>query len=337
MENNFIDYKLQIKAKLSNLFAVCSKKNHLTVFDPNLFSHLSSLATAGKMLRGSLLVNIHQALVDDNQAQNKIEPKVLKAAAALELFQTALLIHDDIIDQDELRRGQPTFHSRYEKQLPTQGNNLALCVGDIAFFLGYELLPSSLNQLFSQHLTTTALGEMQDVRLAQAPIDEVSKKEILTMYQNKTASYSLVLPLQAGAKLVGIELPELKEIGQLLGLIFQLKDDELGLFGHQKKTGKPIGADIREGKKTLHYLFLQQAASKKDKKLMEQVFGQSEASLAQIDQILSLFTKYEIKKKVDEELKTFKNKVKEKIETLNQETLKTLLLDFLKLNLTRSK
>ena len=292
---HFTSYKIEISDFLINFLKKKQQEFENSYFSKDIFERLAPLATTGKMLRGSLLINTYEKL-----SEQSFSREVLKTAAALELAQTSFLIHDDIIDQDELRRGQETLHSQYNKygkkaeyQNPEHfGESLAICAGDIIFFSVYELLAGNLVKLFSQQLSITALGEMHDVELSLMSEEEIAKENILQMYADKTASYSVCLPLMAGAvlakqnKKVAVQL---NELGRTLGLIFQIKDDELGLFGDESKTGKPVGADIREGKKTLYYYYLLKKTGVK-------------AQGNDVKKILNLIEEQGIKQEVEREL-----------------------------------
>jgi len=332
--SDFVSYKSEISDFLDNFLKTKQQDLASSYFSKNVFERLLPLAVNGKMLRGSLLINTYEKL-----SGQKFSKESLAAAAALELAQTGFLIHDDIIDQDELRRGQPTLHSQYSKvalqkkyQQPEHvGESYAICIGDITFFLVYELLASKLVKVFSHQLSVTAFGEMQDVELALMPGDKVTQESILQMYTDKTASYSICLPLMAGAILTDqnkTTLLQLNELGQTLGIIFQIKDDEIGLFGDQEKTGKPVGADIREGKKTLYYLYLLQAAV--DQENLSQSFGNQNLDEAGVIATLNLIDKYGVKEKVAQDLTQLESQAKKQINNLQLSAeFKQMMVQFL--------
>jgi|GEM_PF-332096 len=216
----------------------------------------------------------------------------LPAAAAMELFQAGLLIHDDIMDQDEIRRGAPTIHARYASEAAAGaagagdgakepalapgearrlGESLGICVGDLCYFEGFAVLARALQGngrqgdilgLCGSGLGEVAVAQMSDVAWG-AGSAEVPEEEILGMYRGKTAHYSFSLPLAVGALAAqgrrasapggpGSEVvSRLYELGEELGILFQIRDDELGLFGSSASIGKEAGSDLREGKKTL--------------------------------------------------------------------------------------
>ncbi len=321
--DNFISYKTEISEFLISFLNKKQKAHQNSVYSSVVFEKLSQLVVSGKMIRGSLLINTYERL-----SGKKYSEEVLKAAVAIELAGTGFLIHDDVIDQDNLRRGQETFHAQHqglakdrEYQNPEKfGESIAICVGDVVFFLVYELLTMKLVPVFSHQLSITALGEMHDVELALMNGEEIDRDNILQMYLDKTAGYTICLPLIAGAILANRNeqvVSQLDELGKNIGLIFQIKDDEIGLFGDQNKTGKPIGADIREGKKTLYYYYLLQKAGVK-------------AEGDKVDNILKLIEKYQVRELVKKDLDELTNKVQSQINklTTNVET-KEMLVYFL--------
>jgi geranylgeranyl diphosphate synthase type I len=224
----------------------------------------------GKMIRGALVFLGYDIL--SQHTSNDI----LLVAEAAELFQAGLLIHDDIMDNDELRRGKPSIHSQYANLMVQEnarfpknsGSSLAQCVGDATFFLGFQLLnqlrDSEIRQklitLFSKELTSVCFSQMQDVYNGVS-LRNATLHDILLLYQHKTGQYSIALPLMAGAILAGANKETLRHIdkfGADLGIAFQLTDDTLNMFGDPKITGKPIGSDIREGKQTPYLFYLRQ-------------------------------------------------------------------------------
>ncbi len=220
----------------------------------------------GKMIRGTLVY------LGYDLSEKKEHSDLIKIASAMELFQAGLLIHDDIMDHDELRRGKPSMHNQYEQMLQKQANNspkdsaisFALCVGDLAYFYAYELLASLKNSeiacITSQSLSRVAQAQMQDIHFGSSE-KLPTKEEILALYHYKTGDYSITLPMTLGAKLWGTSKETIRHIslfGKNLGIAFQLVDDRLNLFGDSSVSGKPVGTDIIEEKKTLYYYLISQ-------------------------------------------------------------------------------
>ena len=321
--DHYISYKKEISDFIISFLIQQQQELKNSYLSQDIFERLIPLATSGKMLRGSLLINTYEKLT-----KQKFSREVLQASSSLELIGTSLLVHDDIIDQDNLRRGQETLHFQYQQlaqqkkyQQPQRfGESFAICAGDLLFFSAYELLSGKLIKLFSKQLNKTILGEMHDVELALMSSREVTKANILQMYLDKTSSYSISLPLMAGAILAQQNeetVIQLNELGKILGLLFQIKDDGLGLFGDEEKTGKPVGADIREGKKTLYYYYLVQK--------VPNAFAENN-----VDQILALMKKYQISELVEKDLAKLKTKAQQQIEELSVPVqMKEMMLQFL--------
>ncbi|MGL5955175.1 MAG: polyprenyl synthetase family protein [Brevinema sp.] len=212
-----------------------------------LAEQLYEYASRGKLLRGIFVVLVAESFGRSRDVQG------LSVASAVELAQTALLIHDDLMDQDDLRRNKPSMHKIYRNQGFDEHTSLslAMCMGDLALFHLFQYLDKDLVRLFSRELSKTVLGQVYDVEKSSYQDQEISKEDLLLIIQYKTAHYTFSLPFQAGLILSRMtEYSELiKKLSIPLGLIFQIRDDELNYLA-QSQTGKSSGGDIRENKKT---------------------------------------------------------------------------------------
>jgi geranylgeranyl diphosphate synthase type I len=206
---------------------------------------------SGKRVRAALLV-CGAALFDDEAESN---PGVIDAAAAMELLHSYFLIHDDIMDDDPTRRGGPAVHVALaalagEEKL---GRDLAILAGDLAVALHEGLLAGLPAPDERRRLATRIFAEMHlDVVHGQT-MDLLGSGDAEEVARRKTASYTTVGPLAAGAALAGAserEIERLAGIARPLGVAFQLRDDLLGVFGSPERTGKPVGTDLRAGKAT---------------------------------------------------------------------------------------
>ncbi len=223
----------------------------------------------GKMMRAMLVILAYRI-----GRAGPLPEEVLRCAAALELLHSAMLIHDDLIDRSEARRGLPAWHVRYARVAARRdprraahvGRSMALCAGDVGFFFAFEMLAQlGVDAATKQRLLTVitrtvgaaGLGEMHEIRLA---LDHrCDDSAIFEVYAQKTAGYSCALPLTVGGLLSGLDadtVTELGAIGHCTGQMFQIIDDELDLFGDAQELGKPIGNDAREGRHTLFYALL---------------------------------------------------------------------------------
>ncbi len=253
---------------------------------PELMDRLADFSCRGKMIRGSL-VALASALLS-----GRVLPAALPLGAAMELFQSALLVHDDIMDRDNTRRGIPTIHYRYETEAEAGGvsdsghlgESLGICAGDVAIFLGFSLVGEAgamsghtekLVRLCSREMNIVGTAQMLDVAWSGG-WGSPSADDVIRLYRYKTGRYTFSLPLSAGALIAGggAEVrTTLEELGELIGIIFQIRDDELGLFGEESELGKPVGSDIAEGKRTLYYLTLRARASERERERIDQLFG----------------------------------------------------------------
>ncbi|OGI28587.1 MAG: hypothetical protein A2288_01075 [Candidatus Moranbacteria bacterium RIFOXYA12_FULL_44_15] len=203
-------------------------------------------------------------------AGGKDGKEILEASMGIELIHSFLLIHDDIIDRDATRHGVSTLHETYKKigrriapgkNAEHFGNSMAMIAGDMAAAMANEII---FNAKFSPEILIRALDKLQDIVYVTIPgemLDVIlemkgraSEKEILRMHEGKTSRYTFEGPLHLGAILAGADKKMLDGFSGYslpLGKAFQIKDDILGVYGEEKKLGKPVGSDIIEGKQTL--------------------------------------------------------------------------------------
>lgn len=247
---------------------------------------LFDYTAGGKMLRGALVSFTHDMYAGSCRGA------AVAAGAAMELFQSAFLIHDDIMDRDNLRRGKPAMHAQYSGlahsaaiQDPAHmGEALGICAGDLAIFLAFDILSSleagaetktRLAARFCRELQYVGLAQMADVwQGARAGGAEI--EDILALYRCKTGRYTFSLPFAAGLILAGQEEKLVEHfvlLGEKMGILFQIKDDELGLWADEKELGKPVGSDIAENKKTLYREILFARAEEDTRKKLAAIFG----------------------------------------------------------------
>ncbi|MBI4028930.1 MAG: polyprenyl synthetase family protein [Candidatus Blackburnbacteria bacterium] len=230
----------------------------------------------GKTLRGVLVCLGYRI------AGGKGSSEILKVAAAIEMFQTSILAHDDIIDLSPTRRGKPTIY----KALGDNHYALSqtICLGDIGFFLATQAIADSKFKpeykvkalsSFSKMVINTCLGEMLDVELPRLKKGKTDKA-VLTIHKLKTSYYTIIYPLTIGAILCGADEDLLKEFeifGEKLGIAFQIQDDILGVFGNEEQLGKSVTSDIEEGKNTLLITEALKGANKNEKLFLKKHYG----------------------------------------------------------------
>ena len=241
----------------------------------------------GKRLRPFLVLKTCK-LVGGN------EDDALATASSLELLHTFTLLHDDIMDEDEKRRGVPSVHAKWDT--PT-----AIVAGDLLFAKVYESITKhtdpkrvkpkrTLQVLQEVSEATIALCEGQTRDMLFEDRETVSEEEYFEMINGKTAALFEV-SARCGGLLGGAtknQVKKLGEFGHYSGLAFQIIDDVLALTADEKVLKKPIGNDVREGKRTLIVVRALEKASKKQQKKILETLGNKDASTEQIQETIAL-------------------------------------------------
>lgn len=275
---------------------------------PDVEARFQGMA-GGKALRGML------TLIGYGAARGTVRAETVHLAAIIELIHAVMLIHDDVMDRDPVRRGKPSAFAQYRTLAGKHpdashlGMSLAMCAGDIGILHAMRLLSafagrSSAAMRAATHVghccTETALGQLEDVVLS-AGMTPITERAIIRMLIGKTARYSCSMPLVAGAYLGGGSaklIQTLDALGEDLGLIFQLRDDELGLFGTTEAIGKPAGSDIREGKQTLYRFYLEQVITSQELRRLHTIYGNASATDADFEYVRTLTREYKVDAKV---------------------------------------
>jgi geranylgeranyl diphosphate synthase, type I len=259
----------QLRAGIEVELATFLAKQHKLMADINpesvvLIDSISEFISGGKRLRPTFLLAGWLA------TSSPLTANVFQAAAALELLQACALIHDDVMDSSDTRRGKPATHRefatyhrghRWLGSSETFGTGAAILLGDLCLSWADELLmstdftPEQKNagkQIYDLMRTELMIGQYLDL-LEQAR-GGGSIERAFDVIRLKSAKYTIEKPLVLGATLAGAN-PELiaavAEYGLTLGEAFQLRDDVLGVYGDPQETGKPAGDDLREGKQTV--------------------------------------------------------------------------------------
>lgn len=218
----------------------------------------------------------------------------LAAAAAIELLHNMTLIHDDIEDNSELRRGKPCIHKIYG--VPT-----AINTGDAMLIKVFAVANSSRIPLERRDALVAAVARRAyEVTWGQAFEFNMWKRkmfteeEVIRLLRNKTGALTK-LSTESGAISGGgnqEQLLALSEFGESIGVGFQIIDDILNLMGDEKKYGKEIGGDIREGKKTVMAAHLLRTGSGRDRKIFSRLLGKSRITKSEIKKAIGLYEKY---------------------------------------------
>lgn len=276
---------------LKEFFA--KKRKEAKKIDPLAVKVLNSLEeyiAGGKKVRGALTLLGYQA------AGGKKKKDIIPVSAAVEIIHSSLLIHDDFIDKDKMRRGKPTVHELYSKQNSKHyGASIALMIGDVGFFLSHQLIANSrfetskivkaMSEL-ERLLINTGYGEVLDIAFDFK--EKITWDDMLKVRLYKTAHYTFVLPLTIGTTLGEAKkgvFKAIKDYGESVGLAFQIRDDILGVFGDPEITGKSNESDIKEGKKTLLYTKALEMADRKGRDFIKKWYGSRALTKRKIEKI----------------------------------------------------
>ncbi len=253
-------------------FAAAGRQHsrHLGTDYQQLWQALSTVADGGKRFRSTLLLTTYKSYSGGGRGSGAAV--AVRAAAAVELLHAALVIHDDVIDNDLVRRGTRNVSGVFVDRAiargaspdgaATVGLTAGVLAGDLALVAacrGFALCGSEpevtrrLLALVDDAVGVTAAGELDDVVISTRGPDGAVLNDVLRIAEHKTAAYSFQLPLQAGAVLAGAPqtvVEQLAEVGRHAGIGFQLVDDLRGVFADEAETGKSRLGDLREGKLT---------------------------------------------------------------------------------------
>ena len=277
----FLKYYLSVKDKFTlkmddynSLFV----KGYSNRFLEEALEQFVSSNKGGKFLRACLIALGYQSFGKDDD-------NYLPLGCALELFQTSILIHDDIIDKADKRRGMDTIPIKYEKLYSDAikedesfndkchdiGSSMALCLGDMGFYLALQVIAQNYKnnenlgkvlEYYNSVAIKTCEGEMVDVILPfyeefYSELDDL-ESHVMEIYKLKTAWYSVIGPYCLGAILAGADERQIHKLEDALlnlGIAFQIKDDLLGIYGDEKHIGKSVTSDVSEFKQTILYAY----------------------------------------------------------------------------------
>jgi geranylgeranyl diphosphate synthase type I len=249
------------------------------------------------------------------------ETAVLTAVAALEFVHASALVHDDVMDGADTRRGRPATHIGFASRHAVEnltgdasvfGTGAAILVGDLALVWSDELLRCSglsaaalsrARVVWDTMRTEVTAGQYLDLLRAAGGLP--GPEGALTVARYKSAGYTVQRPLQLGAAIAGAG-PEVTEaytaIGLPLGEAFQLRDDVLGVFGDPNVTGKSVDDDLREGKQTLLIALAEERADDAGRRLLADLLGNAEAGHQEFDALRRLLETTGARARVEERI-----------------------------------
>ena len=257
----------------------------------------------------------------------------LPAASAVEMVHNFTLVHDDIMDNDEIRHGVPTVHKKF-------GIPIAILAGDVLFSKAFQIVTKSnlsaksINQLvtrLSKACVDVCEGQLLDIKMAEER-KIPSQKEYVNMISKKTAALFDVSCAMGAicASNKEKDILNLSSFGRNLGIAFQITDDLIGVMGNPKVTKKPVGNDLREGKKSLPILLAIKAAKGKDKKIIQKAFGNSKISKKNLDEAVSVIRSLGIEENVRNQAVKYAEKAEKSLDSYSGRSKNELvkLLDF---------
>ena len=341
VDNRIVEY-LNLKSFLFN---------RLPRFGVDLSKKLASFTSRGKGIRGGLFLFVAEMF------GKKVCPSFIDIAAGLELIHSSLLIHDDVMDNDLLRRGQPSLYSQYLEEMKIfsikdsvqTAKSLSICVGDLGYFLGMQLISNAVAELrlsdtilikITDEIMMVGLAQMEDVFYGNQ--DETPLlREIDRIYLYKTARYTFSLPMSLGT-LVAEQKKEMttsiEQLGEHIGFIYQLRDDEIGLFMDESVSGKTKGSDIRENKKTYLKSFLYSYLPTSSKSTLDTIFGNKKITDKEIEYVQNIIITSGAPKKIQNIVKKREKKAMEIINSLQlNQTHKASLVRLLRYISDRKK
>ncbi|PAF53337.1 hypothetical protein BKH42_06355 [Helicobacter sp. 13S00482-2] len=266
---------------------------------------LSSRITSGKMLRSKLVLAI---------CPN--HPDVVDLCAIIEMIQSASLLHDDVIDESYIRRGNPSVNAVF-------GNKNSIMLGDVFYSKAFFELTKMDNRIaksISNAVVELSRGEIDDVFMGEE--FNTDKGKYFEMLQDKTASL-ISASAESAAILANLNHQKYKAYGSNLGVAFQIIDDLLDVTQESMTLGKPSMNDFKEGKTTLPYIYLYEALPKDEKKILISYFKQDKPEIR--TWLKERFEKYHIISLVQSEAKRYANLAISSIKDENNKTLEEIV------------
>ncbi|PID59708.1 MAG: geranylgeranyl pyrophosphate synthase [Ignavibacteriae bacterium] len=252
--------------------------------------------------------------------------KVQNAAMAVELFHNFTLVHDDIMDNADKRRGRPTLHIKYDI-------NTAILAGDNLLAIAYQrlLMDCKKNNIipvedFTQGLIEVCEGQSLDKEFETRK--DVTLEEYIVMINKKTAALAETC-CSIGAKIGGGSVKEinaLRKYGKYLGFAFQIQDDLLDIMADEAELGKKIGGDLLEGKKTYLLLKALEKSEGEDNNLVKKVIENNGIRKNQINKYKELYIKLDVIEEASKEVKRYTNLALNSLKNIQNSNAKETLI-----------
>ncbi len=314
---SFLQELAQCRAQILDFL---TQDHYKALFEPDLLRDAvySYISRMGKAMRPAVSLWAAAAMSDGKRAD-----LALAAAAAIEVFHTYTIVHDDIIDRDDVRRGGPSVHAEYsvyakdtyqlsQNEADHFGLSMGLLAGDTQLCWCMAILTEYLTQTEVKpkvathiiHAFTNRLfpvlpsGELLDIQFSLMKPSQLTSDRILDMYYRKTGITFEIAAEVGGA--IGLNaapaddprIRNLSEFARLSGLAFQLQDDLLGIIGDSASTKKPVGADIREGKRTFTILHAYEHSNDTTRTKLDQALGKPDATEDEIASVMDILDEF---------------------------------------------
>ena len=284
------------------------------------------IVNGGKRLRPYMVIKSCQIL------KGKVS-NAMPAASAVEMVHNFTLVHDDIMDNDEIRHGVPTVHKKF-------GMPIAILAGDVLFSKAFQIITDSklsssatiqLVSRLAKACVDVCEGQLLDVKMAEER-KIPSQAEYITMVGKKTAALFDVSCAMGAICATNKEkdISNLSSFGRNLGIAFQITDDLIGVMGDSKVTKKPVGNDLREGKKSLPILMAIKLAKGNEKKIILKAFGNSKISKNDLNKAVDIIRSLGIEENVRKQALKYAEKAEKSLESYSGSAKTELisLLDF---------
>lgn len=295
--------KNEINASIEQFLDHVGKDYQLHLVDPLLFQSIREFSLReGKRIRPMLLVLGYLGYAKPGTKPTR---SLYHASTCMEFLHNFMLIHDDIIDCSDVRRGRPAMHRMLSRTVrcanPAKlGVDLAIIAGDIVYalaidaFLSIQENPKRKEQALKYFIQTaafTAMGEFVDTVHGVDTLNNVKEKDVFLNYSLKTARYTFDCPLVTAAILAGApqsEITKLNAFGLGIGQAFQIQDDIIGLYGTEKEIGKSVLCDLEEQKKTLLIVHAYNTLKGRQLAKLKKIFHQKNKSMSDLEEVKKL-------------------------------------------------
>ena len=336
----FYKIKKSIDKSLNGFTKTIYNRYGLKKISPLLHKTIKDFITRkGKRLRPAFFILGYKGF------SSKSPPGLYTCALGIELLHDFFLVHDDLVDKSDTRRGKPSMHKVLEKHLAKcknikfSGEDSSLIAGDVIYAMAMDAFfsikehPSRKEKALHNFIKTallTASGEFLEILTGAKKLNRITKDDIYKIYDYKTAHYTFVSPLTTGAILAGAgqkQIDKLFNFGIYLGRAFQIKDDILGMFGDEKKIGKSILSDLQEAKKTLLIWQAYKNCGKKYKSTIDRILTKKKIYPADLTAMRKIIVESGSLRYAEKEIKNLTEKAKTALSasSLRKQHKKTLL------------